>query len=86
MLFRSLSCDWFWLKEPEIQKLASINNIEFLKDVRKYIFDYRKNIFQGILDLPLQVEEPLLGGCGGNLKNILTDYISISKKIFTDKK
>jgi len=76
-----LSCSWFWLKTPDTVNLCSVNEIQSLKKAERHILEYRQNVITDILDLPNQIEELPFGGCGGNIKDLINDYVIIQSKL-----
>ena len=72
-----LSCGWFWLDEPEMVRIGSIENMT-LEELTVKIIAYRKSKFANVIETENALEPNPFGGCGGDAKALLSQYISIS--------
>ncbi len=72
-----LSCGWFWLDEPKMISIGSITDMTF-EEVTAKIIAYRKSKFADVIELAKSLAPNPFGGCGGDAKTLLTQYISIS--------
>lgn len=77
-----LSCPWYWLLNPKTHNLCSIKDIHSFKDADKQIIDYRNSVYKELLPLAEKIEPYPFGGCGGNVRRLLFEYISIQKHIY----
>lgn len=75
--FTGLSCHWFWLKEPKVKVLVN--------DVEKYQFEeivqsiktYRNSRIDCIKQFIEHLNNMPFGGCGGDVKTMLTEYLKL---------
>lgn len=72
-----LSCGWFWLDEPKMIKIGSIEDMT-LEEITTKIISYRKSKFADVIETEKALEPNPFGGCGGDAKALLSQYISIS--------
>lgn len=79
-----LSCSWFWLETPQTTNLCEINTITSLTNAEKAILNYRKKTFDLLPIICFNTEQYPFGGCGGNIKDLLADYIKIQNKLFAE--
>ena len=72
-----LSCGWFWLDEP---KMIAIDDIRksYMEEITSKIIDYRKSKFAEVVEIEKNLEPNPFGGCGGDAKALLSQYISVS--------
>jgi len=73
-----LSCAWFWLGDPEMITLGNIKEMP-ADMITKKIIDYRKSRFKDVVDIAKTLKPHPFGGCGGDAKTLLNQYISIAK-------
>lgn len=73
-----LSCAWFWLEDPEMITLGNIKEMP-ADMITKKIIDYRKSKFKDVVDIAKTLKPHPFGGCGGDAKTLLNQYISIAK-------
>jgi len=76
-----LSCHWFWLRVPDVLVLDNLlhnNNYEYLVS---HILDYRNQKLKWTEDFANQINELPFGGCGGDMKDLLTAYTKIQKNL-----
>lgn len=72
-----LSCGWFWLDEPEMIMIDDICKSSF-EEITSKIINYRKSKFAEVVEIEKNLEPNPFGGCGGDAKSLLNQYISIS--------
>lgn len=72
-----LSCGWFWLDEPKMIPVGNITNMT-LEEVTAKIIDYRRSKFSSVVEIEKALKPNPFGGCGGDAKILLSQYISIS--------
>lgn len=72
-----LSCGWFWLDEP---KMIEIGNIveNSLEEITSKIINYRKSKFTDVVEIERNLDPNPFGGCGGDAKALLLQYIRTS--------
>lgn len=75
-----LSCPWFWLSDMPDHKLCSINEINSFADAEKRIMAYRNAKYRELIEITKKVDDYPFGGCGGNIKGLLEEYIRIQKQ------
>lgn len=72
-----LSCHWFWLKEPKVKVLIGcVYNVSF-EYVRKSIMGYRNTQLSRVKDSLNTIDAMVFGGCGGDVKSLLSKYINV---------
>ena len=72
-----LSCGWFWLDEPRMISIGNITDMTF-EDITAKIIAYRKSKFANVIKIAKSLAPNPFGGCGGDTKTLLTQYINIS--------
>lgn len=72
-----LSCGWFWLDEPSMISIGDIENMS-IEEITEKIISYRKAKFSDVLKIERQLVHNPFGGCGGDAKTLLAQYISLS--------
>lgn len=72
-----LSCGWFWLDEPKMIPVGNITDMT-LEEVTAKIIDYRRAKFSSVVEIEKALKSNPFGGCGGDAKILLSQYISIS--------
>ncbi len=72
-----LSCHWFWLKEPDVAELIKFDSSVSYHQIRQKIIDYRIKCLENVVRLSAETKNLSLGGCGGDIKNLLAKYITI---------
>lgn len=72
-----LSCGWFWLDEPKMIPVGNITDMT-LEEVTAKIIDYRRAKFPSVVEIEKALKPNPFGGCGGDAKILLSQYISIS--------
>lgn len=73
-----LSCGWFWLDEPKMIEIGNIVDMSF-EEITSKIIDYRKSKFADVISIEKELKPNPFGGCGGDAKQLLQQYISIAK-------
>lgn len=73
-----LSCYSFWLEEPEIKFLLSVNEETTYEEITKAIMACRSQSKEYIYSRIDNLKELPFGGCGGDIKTILKYYIDIN--------
>ena len=76
-----LSCSWFWLEDPQIIELCNINAISSFDIAYSKIMDYRNRVLGNVERIAPTIEEHPFGGCGGNIKDLVDEYILLQKNI-----
>lgn len=72
-----LSCGWFWLDEPQMITIGNITDMT-LADITTEIIAYRKAKFPSVVQIAKALEPNPFGGCGGDAKILLNQYIRLS--------
>lgn len=72
-----LSCGWFWLDEPRMIEIGNIIDMT-LEEITDKIITYRKSKFSDVIETAKSLKSNPFGGCGGDAKALLNQYISIS--------
>lgn len=70
-----LSCHWFWLTEPHIEKLGQFVGYD-INSISQMIIEKRKIHAEKIKKIFHMQKELIFGGCGGDIKHLLDFYIS----------
>lgn len=73
-----LSCGWFWLDEPKMIEIGNIIDMSG-EEITAKIIAYRKSKFADVVTIEKSLEVNPFGGCGGDAKQLLQQYISIAK-------
>ena len=76
-----LSCSWFWLEEPQIVKLCNINSLTSFDKANQLIINYRNKVYPQMKNLAKDVEEYPFGGCGGNVRELVFEYINLQREL-----
>lgn len=69
-----LSCHWFWLTEPSIQKLQNINNFSF-NELSRIVIDNREKYKEKLNIIAKDRSRLVFGGCGGDIVDLLKFYL-----------
>jgi pyruvate-formate lyase-activating enzyme len=77
--FTGLSCHWFWLKEPRLQELTDISTGCEWTVCERDILKYRATRVADVEEALSEMAGFPLGGCGGNVRGLLRDYVQIEK-------
>ena len=77
--YTGLSCYSFWLEEPKIKILLSVNDQTRYEEMIKCIMEYRNQSKDFIYNKIDSIKELPFGGCGGDIKTILKYYIDIQE-------
>lgn len=70
-----LSCAWFWLEEPEMITIGNIKEMD-IDEITKKIIEYRKSKFVDVINIEKSLNPNTFGGCGGDTKQLLNQYIN----------
>jgi len=81
-----LSCGWFWLETPQTEKLCNVNTLSSLIEAETKILEYRKMIIADITVFCNKIEEHPFGGCGGNIKDLINEYVKMQNAILNTSK
>ena len=73
-----LSCPWFWLDEPQLEKIGNVQEMTYDQIVQK-IMEYRASKLADVEEMEKNTELYPFGGCGGNAKQLLRTYIDVTK-------
>lgn len=73
-----LSCGWFWLDEPKMITIGNILSMSY-EEIIKKIIAYRKSKLADVIALEKGLEPNPFGGCGGDAKQLLRQYIQIAQ-------
>ncbi|MCL1902639.1 MAG: hypothetical protein FWG18_03375, partial [Alphaproteobacteria bacterium] len=73
-----LSCSWFWRTDPEMTELADITK-DSPKKIVANINKYRDERIPFVEKLARETQNAPFGGCGGNVKTLLNNYLDIWK-------
>lgn len=73
-----LSCGWFWLDEPKMIEIGNILDMS-AEEITSRIIAYRKSKFADVVAIEKSLKANPFGGCGGDAKQLLQQYISIAK-------
>ena len=73
-----LSCPWFWLNEPELKVIGNVQNMSYQEIVERILL-YRQSKLKDVIDMEKHTELYPFGGCGGNAKTLLKEYINIPR-------
>jgi len=76
-----LSCGWFWLEDPQMIELCQVSQISSLIEAERKIMNYRKTVIDDVAVLCNKIKEYPFGGCGGNIKGLLSDYVKIQNEL-----
>lgn len=76
-----LSCSWFWLETPQTEELCDINLSESFYEIEQKIYNYRKKTINHLYAISSEIEECPFGGCGGNIVDLIDDYLKINKDL-----
>lgn len=71
-----LSCCWFRNTDPQMIKMGNINDFTF-EQASKYIIEIRREKLADVkkLLLPGVLENQVFGGCGGDVPQLLAEYV-----------
>ena len=77
--YTGLSCQWFWLQEPNTVKLGDFNRDE-INVISQNILSYRESRYDVLQELIQEQKEHVFGGCGGDIVNLIKEYLNISEE------
>lgn len=72
-----LSCHWFWLKEPEVERVMQFNASNSVEEITEKIMNYRDNCMD-LVKLYLHTDKRIgdaFGGCGGDVHQLFQEYL-----------
>lgn len=70
-----LSCHWFWLSEPKIDRLCMIKGHTF-KELSDLVIGNRKGKISELHNILSQIKPLVFGGCGGDVVSLLNYYLT----------
>lgn len=78
--FSGLSCNWFWLEEPKLKTLLTLNEDTSLELVSEKLLQYRKLRLNNVFEWFKQYKNcnTTFGGCGGDIISLLSFYLDIN--------
>lgn len=76
-----LSCSWFWLEEPQVVKLCNVNSLTSFAEADRLIINYRNKVYQQMKNQAKDIEEYPFGGCGGNVCELVFEYIALQRDL-----
>ena len=68
------SCGWYNLESPKMVPIANISEMT-LEEVTSKILDYRRSKLEDVIRMMMTIKPHPLGGCGGNVDDLVTQYI-----------
>jgi len=74
--FTGLSCGWFGMGDPEVHEIGDIRQMSYDEIVRA-ILEYRESRVPEIRRTINDYPDMVFGGCGGNARKLLTDYVAL---------
>ena len=74
-----LSCGWFWLINPKMIKIGNIITMS-AQEITEEIINFRKSRLSNVVSIEKSLKPNPFGGCGGDAKRLLQQYISIATK------
>ena len=79
--FTGLSCNWFWLEEPKLKTLVTLDKETTLEEVTSKLMDYRKSRLQAVQCWLSQHSDKntVFGGCGGDIFSLLNAYLTVQE-------
>lgn len=75
--YSGLSCHWFWLKEPKVEKIMRFDSKSSVEEITEKIMNYRDNCM-GLVKSYLQKDQKIggaFGGCGGDVHQLFQEYL-----------
>lgn len=75
-----LSCHWFWLDEPVVEEVCGLDEINSLEEAADRVLKTRKKLFDAFVKNHAKYKNDILGGCGGNKKEIFELYVKIMRR------
>jgi len=77
-----LSCHWFWLDEPNVEEVCRIEEVSDIDEITKKVQKIRKRRFDSFRINRIKYKSDILGGCGGNKKEIFDVYEKIMERLY----
>lgn len=78
-----LSCNWFWLQEPDLESIYNLNDgDQSIERLCTKIDSVRFERIQNTKEIFDSIEDDIFGGCGGNSRKLIKLYLTAqSQKI-----
>lgn len=79
-----LTCPWFWLEEPKLKRIAKLSDNTSINFIQNKVMEYRNSKLNDLkrYSYSFTKDNPeSFGGCGGDIKELLTRYIDIQEQI-----
>lgn len=76
-----LSCHWFWLLAPDKAVVCEVDATMDYHTVAERIIGYRNAKVSDTERLLRECEPVVLGGCGGDIRTLLTEYLRVQKAV-----
>lgn len=79
--YTGLSCHWFWLKEPQVERLIPFSKNTSLEQVANSIISYRNGRINQVREYLKQGNQigGAFGGCGGDVLYLFQQYVDFHK-------
>ncbi len=77
-----LSCSWFWLKTPKTIEICSFDSSVTWSQTSGKIVEYRNKKLEDVSRRLDALDNLPFGGCGGDIKFLLSEYLNIQNKIY----
>lgn len=74
--FTGLSCGWFGMGDPKVHEIGDIRKMSYSEIVRA-ILEYRESRIADVRKAISDYPDMVFGGCGGNARKLLTDYVAL---------
>lgn len=74
-----LSCHWFWLRAPQTSIVYTLDSVVSYDDIVSSILAYRNDKLITTKNLATELEPLVIGGCGGDIKYLLNEYVAIQE-------
>lgn len=74
--FTGLSCGWFGMGDPKVHEIGDIRKMSYAEIVRD-ILEYREARIPAVRQAVNDYPDMVFGGCGGNARKLLADYITL---------
>ena len=76
--FSGLSCHWFWLEEPKVNRLLQFNANSSLTKMTDLILNYRTKQLKDVEAYMRENKDvgAAFGGCGGKIGTIFNQYLT----------
>ena len=80
--FSGLSCHWFWLKEPQVERIMPFTLESDLNVITEKILKYRDGCMDNVKNY-LELEQRVggaFGGCGGDIHQLFREYLEYHRR------